>query len=161
MSGLPYTDLFAKFKLLADDLIETVNAASVTLTYLNQSLTTTSAAPSSRPEIIDQLGGRNNLNNLNGHQGESTNTNLIQGTNTEVIKARIYWNCSPYDTALKGLNIKEIRNVCKMITYIAYTQNILNATTATIDGKICKLIREPVPHGMQSYYVECYWEISN
>ena len=158
-NNVPYAALLASFRLLADDLIENVNAASVVLYFTPSTLTPISSTETgpggTEPNIFDRLGGRMDIQALPERQNESGN-NLTEVSPTLTIKSRTYWVATKLD---KTSNVIDRKDTVKMISYVEDMQNILNATSALIDGHICKRTIDPVPHGMGKFYVESYWEI--
>lgn len=160
MTNIPYAALLAKFKSLADDLIEEVNGGSVTLYF--QPATLTSIDPpdqvgpgGTEPNIFDRLGGRMPMTSLPERHNES-GSNLEEVPTSLTIKSRVYWVPTKLD---KTSNVIDRKDTAKVISYVADMQNILNATSAMIDGHMCKRTIDPTLHGMGNYYVESYWEI--
>lgn len=162
MAILPTTNLKINYQLMADAILNEVNPGYIVLIYENG---LTAANPSGEnytynlPTLADRHGFENPINETDGRIEESNSSNLQVQTTSESIKARIYWQNKNYDEAAKRLNLNLIKNVCKVIIPIGYTQNLKNAKEASIDDRRVKMIRPPVPYGLfEDRYCISYWE---
>lgn len=159
MIDIPYDDLFSLYREGADALIESVNNTTVILYFINDQLTAANPQFAENPKTMDWLTGRVPMSELQGRM-ESSGTQQVQGTNSETIKGRVYWNPKMTGGELARLNIKDVRNTCKMITYIVHQNSIINSVYAIIDNHKCTRVGEPILHGLGTRaYITTYWEI--
>lgn len=162
--AIPYTQLWAKFETLANDLIEEVNATTVILYFAPATLTSINSPQldgngGDRPNIFDALGGRVPITTLPERQNES-GSNLSETPQTRTIKSRVYWNKVNRNKDIGAINTVDRKDTCKIISYFSDQQDLLNAIYINVDGYKCKRIADPVPHGLGGrLYVTSFWEI--
>lgn len=162
MSQIPFSSIAAKYKELADLFITDINAnRSIVLYYPNPQLTPITNTINQEPNNLDRLGGRTPVSEMEGRFQEA-GSNVQETVLSESLEARIYWEPKNIDGKLARFNIKDNKNVCKMIASIEYRDKLKYATYALISGKKCKLIIEDIPHGLiTAYYITTYWEVMN
>lgn len=155
---IPYSDLYTKYKEMADQFITDVNATNVTFVYRNNTLGISTFSES--PQSIDMMGGRVPIKELMSRQ-EQGGINLKESTTSETIQARIYWKEENRNKDLTPLGIADNKNICKMICGSGYINNIRNCSYITVNNYNCKLIKDPIPYGLfgQKCYLISYWEI--
>lgn len=150
-----YDDIIAQYYSLADDLIDSINPAQITLYYRPQELTANNAIGDGKPEIIDFLGGRVPITELDGRDNQ-TGQNLKEVPVTEVVKIRAYWESQNFMLA-QELNLKNTKDLCKVICYTTDNYKLLNAAYGTIDGYKATMVRVPYPYGFTRKYSISYW----
>ena len=158
--SIPYSDLYTKYRELADQFITDINATNVTFIYRQNSLASQSFQEA--PYNSDMFGGRVPMKELMGHAQEA-GANLREQVTGETIQARIYWREENRAADLEKINIADNKNICKMICTSGYFDSIRNCSYITVNNYNCKLIKDPVYYGLfgQKCYLASYWEIIN
>lgn len=150
---IPWNDLKSKYHDLADELIDTINASSLTLYYNKPVLTsvTNSPAPSG---VLDAYNSQNFIENMY-NRGNEAGTNYQQTTLSETITVRSYWNNK--DTKFP-VDLRDNLNVVKINAYTTDQQKMMNSIYADMNGYKIKMIRDPIPYGFGKRYTISYWE---
>lgn len=76
-------------------------------------------------------------------------------------KATVAWNPKDFEPFTQG-SVETPRTIVKTKTYIWFRDHIEKCEHAIIEDIVCKLIKKPIPRGLQeSRYVVAYWEVIN
>ncbi len=158
---IPYNDLFASFEELANDLIDVVNATTITA-YLNRpTLSDGDLNLSQEPSSMNYMGGLVPIDAIDTYAGSDGN-NKVQRTDNAVFKVRRYWAPKEMASKLTELKVEKLEDVCKIVSYISDRQILLNAVFLNVDGYKCVMIKPPLPHGLGGpKYDTSYWKIIN
>jgi len=150
---IPWDSLKNIYNDQADELIETINAAELTLYYKNPILTsvTNSPVPSG---ILDAYNSQSFIENLHNRISEG-GAGYQQSVLSETIKVRSYWNSV---NSKFPVDLRDNLNVVQINSYTTDQQKLLNASYAQINGYKIKMIRDPIPYGFCKRYSISFWE---
>lgn len=150
---IPWDELQNKYHSLADEFIDTINAASLTVYYSNPVL----SAPSNSPVpsgVLDAYNSQNFIENLHNRIDEG-GAGYQQTVLSETFLVRTYWN----NKDLKfPVEFRDNLNIVKINAYATDQQKMLNALYAQVNGYKIKMIRDPIPYGFGKRYTISYWE---
>lgn len=155
---IPWDDLKTQYNTLADELIDTINAAALTLYYNAPNLTAISTSPVPSG-VFDAMNSQNFIESLHNRVNEG-GTGYQQTTLSETITVRSYWNKGNSNFPI---DLRANFDVVKINAYATDTQKLLNANYAIVNGYKVKLIPNysPLPYGFGKRYTISYWEKIN
>lgn len=139
---LPINSLFAQFNELADQLIDEVNATSITVVYnigTSSGNTTRQLNNSFSQDVHDLM-----------QIPDGTKDLYTVNTSQETLLVRAYWNKGK-DSQFPA-NLRDNMNVCKINCYTTDVHKFNNASYFELDGVKCKMIIPPAPYGFAKRY---------
>lgn len=163
MSFVPWAKLQTQFNKMADELIDTINATPVTCYYQSQSSMVAPQGDTTQlPSILDQYGGRQPLNAIEGNEDRTAGSSgYVLAFDSETITARTYWirkSAGRYkpDDPNTGYNV--YNQQMKIISYTDDNDKLKNASYIVVSGIKLKNIELPKPQSFGRRYSSSFWE---
>ncbi len=153
---LPVNALRAKYielsALFTDEIHDT---DTIVLSYNSELGGVAIDSNSNNLNAFDAYGGREPTSYLPGGAA-STGNNIYDRPVTESITGRVYWEPKKYYQ--DGTAIGKV-DTAKLITVIENQNKLINAQFVTLNGKICKMTKPPIPYGLfGKQYCISYWD---
>lgn len=160
MLNINYTNIKQIYQNAADDFINNINATDVTF-YLRPNQPQADNFTTLQSSTYDFLGGREEFDNIQGNQDKSPGASGDLTPDQYTVRVRAYWNPKQNSSELSAISIKDIQSICKIISFSSDNNILKESLYAKIDGYDCKLVLDPIPHGIfgDKRYSTSYWEI--
>jgi hypothetical protein len=146
-----WTSIAQSYADIADQFIETINPAVLTLEY--KTFTNGSSSLLGQGLSQDNIGNPDYIENMFNRQDQ--HGSLVEGSASETIKCRAYWNSAEFKFPIE---FKNNLDVGKVIIYTTDVAKVLNASFIYVDGVRAKSVTEPVSYGFLNRYSEFYVE---